>query len=88
MPGDARKKGPLGLPAGEGGERVTSIIVATRRDGGKPRPRHCCFCGELTPEADLVGRDRSLLFCEQCVTGLDGLYDGADDALAVFRRTS
>lgn len=60
------------------------------REMKKPLLRwcRCSFCGELKPESELVGRDRSLLFCDQCVTALDALCDGADDALAVFRRTS
>ena len=50
------------------------------------RPTHrfvCSFCGKSRPECDLLGPDGPLLFCGRCVTALDALHDGADDALAI-----
>lgn len=46
----------------------------------------CAFCGKSRPESDLVGRDGRLLFCGRCVTALDALYDGADDALTIWKE--
>lgn len=65
-------------------KRRKSILMRTDRY----RRFFCAFCGETRPEGDLTGRDGRLLFCERCVTALDALCDGADDALAVLRRTS
>ena len=48
----------------------------------------CSFCGATRPESDLVGRNGSLLYCSQCIEGLDGLDGAPVDALTVFRRTS
>lgn len=59
----------------------------TRRETRKaaiPRYR-CAFCGQRKPEADLIGRDGSLLFCVPCAAALDALRDGADDALTILR---
>ena len=90
-----RKSGPL--PAGH---RATSRNTVhhhcsvshhrkqpTRREARKAAIRRfaCSFCGELKPEADLVGHDRALLFCSQCVNALDGLDGAPVDALSVFQ---
>ena len=51
-----------------------------------PRPFTCSFCGKSRPKCDLLGRDGRLLFCGRCVTALDALHDGADDALVVWKE--
>lgn len=93
-----RKSGPL--PAGH---RATSQNTShnyrsAHRFRKQPAPPEmkkrplrrfdCSFCGNSRPESDLIGRDGALLFCGRCVTALDALRDGADDALAIWREPS
>ena len=67
-------------------EPKSGEVVLARAD--LARRFFCSFCGQSRPECDLLGRDGRLLFCGRCVTALDALHDGADDALAVWREPS
>ena len=68
--------------------RSTRRIQPARREARKAATQRftCSFCGKSRPESDLIGRDGALLFCGRCVTALDALRDGADDALAIWKE--
>lgn len=70
--------------------RLPRRIQPAGREARKAATRRfvCSFCGKSRPECDLMGRDGSLLFCGRCVTALDALRDGADDALAIWAEPS
>lgn len=62
---------------------TTSVAWRTR----PLRRFSCSFCGKSRPECDLIGRDGALLFCGRCVTALDALHNGSDDALAIWKES-
>lgn len=90
------KNGPPSTGERTTGPKVVRLHHSTLRRRKQPPPSEmkkrplcrftCSFCGKSRPESDLVGRDGVLAFCGRCVTALDALHDGADDALAIWEE--